>query len=119
MTKQLEVGKTYTSENGVEWLCIAVDGNIAHMRNTYDKSSLAYPWSLDGTPVSIPYEYRIVFEPERGELVLDGGSFRSALGVNWSFRGNGHIGGDTHRLTIPTLDGKIPEGEVTIKVEKL
>jgi len=128
MTQQLEVGKTYTSENGREWFCIAVDGDIAHMRYAHNPSAAAYSWHVDGETIcfsgGFDAEYRIVFEPERGEVVLEGGSDVDGY---WEFDNfNGTIR-ETHRLTLSTLDG---EGELAtgtytgpdghrIKVEKL
>jgi hypothetical protein len=117
MTKQLEVGKTYTSENGMDWLCIAVDGDIAHMRYDDMKDSVAYSWRLDGTAIRLTEEHRIVFEPERGEVVLYGYAGASFGRVSFP--------GETRRLTIPTLDGELATGTYTspdgheIKVEKL
>ena len=111
MTKQLEAGKTYISENGIEWFCISVYDDCARMHDAMDKYGPAHVWSLDGTPIRKSNECRIVFEPERGELVLYG-----SLDNVFSLFTEAH---QTNRLTIPTLDGEIPEGEVTIKVEKL
>jgi hypothetical protein len=126
MTKQLEVGKTYTSENGMDWLCIAVDGDIAHMRYDDMKDSVAYSWRLDGTAIRLTEEHRIVFEPERGVVVL------TSWGTlhQWLQDQDGDLSmvDDSHgkyRLTLPTLDGELATGTYThpdgheIKVEKL
>ena len=117
MTQQLEVGKTYTSVNDMKFFCIALDDGIAHMRHADSPRSAALAWLLDGTPLTVREDgYRIVFEPERGELVLHG---RLDEFDEWEFDTYSISSSVSHRLTIPTLDGKIPEGEVTIKVEKL
>ena len=115
MTKQLEVGKTYTSENGMEWFCITIDDGIAHMRHAHNPHAIAHTWKLDGTPISLTDEYRIVFE--RGKLVLTG-----SLGIGFHSSGEGLA--YTHRLTLSTLDGELATGTYThpdghrIKVEK-
>jgi len=122
MTQQLEVGETYTSVNGMEWFCIAIDGDVAHMRHDHSPCTAAYAWLLDGTPLTISaHEYRIVFEPERGEVVLHGGLDKID---GWGFD-TYIIASVSHRLTIPTLDGELATGTYTspdgykIKVEKL
>jgi len=124
MTKKLEVGKTYTSENGLEWRCIAVNGYIAHMHELGLKNHVAHPWQLDGNPVNLTDDFRIVFEPERGEVVLTSwGTMDQWLrDGDLSVVGNSH---DKYRLTLSTLDGELATGTYTgpdghrIKVEKL
>ena len=66
MTRQLEVGKTYTSMNGDKWRCIAVNGGIAHMQTKDDQLSVAHAWHVDGTHAGRNVKYNIVFKPERG-----------------------------------------------------
>lgn len=59
---KLEVGKTYTSNNGYKWECILVEGDLAWLRGGPDHS--AYVWNVDGTPVclrSSKQEYTIEF----------------------------------------------------------
>lgn len=63
----LTVGKTYTSANGDKWECIAVNGDTAWMADVYSGgvSGVAYQFHVDGTPVCLLHQYRIVFVPER------------------------------------------------------
>lgn len=48
----IEVGKTYTSKNGYEWLCITVDGEYAYMRASFTPFGTAYCFKTDGTNIS-------------------------------------------------------------------
>ena len=122
MTQKLEVGKTYTAEDGTKWRCIAVYGGTAHMRSADSAIAPAYAWTRHGYSITFGSDKRIVFEPERGEVVLDGGQDR----INeWDFDDYGGSQAKTHRLRLPTLDGELATGTYTspdghrIKVEKL
>ena len=123
MTKQLEVGKTYTAEDGTKWRCIAVYGGTAHMRSADSAIAPAYAWTRHGYPTTFGSDKRIVFEPERGEVVLDGQ--KNFSGSCWRFESNCIDQSHTHRLRIPTLDGELATGTYVgpdghrIKVEKL
>ena len=83
MTKQLEVGKTYTSKDGTLWLCIAVNGNIAHMRTNDMPSSTAYVWDTDGTPIGLPEKYRIPFDAIAAREARDKQVREEALREAW------------------------------------
>lgn len=63
----IEVGKRYKSENGSEWECVAVRGDIAWQVGVYDDriQGSAYSFKTDGTPICLynNSEYRIKFDP--------------------------------------------------------
>lgn len=60
----IEVGKTYTGKNGIEWLCIAVDGEYAYMRLPDNPAGSAYCFKTDGTNISQGGgDWDVQFEP--------------------------------------------------------
>lgn len=70
----IEVGQTYTSKNGHKWLCIASDGEYAHMRMDGVPHSAAYAFTTDGTNISqCGGDWNIEFAPARETLVVRGG----------------------------------------------
>ena len=75
----LTVGKTYTSKNGHEWLCIAVNGEYAHMRMPDNPASSAYCFKADGTNISQGGgEWDIKFEPVRESIEVHGSFDRAS-----------------------------------------
>lgn len=69
----IEVGKTYTSKNGHEWLCIAVDGEYAHMRLPDNPAGSAYCFKADGTNISQGGGgWDIKFGPDRRSITVQG-----------------------------------------------
>ena len=69
MSNTLQVGQTYTSENGMEWECIFVRNDMAWMAVMFDGSiggSAAYVFNIDGTNISQGGDtYNIKWGPKR------------------------------------------------------
>jgi hypothetical protein len=53
--------------------------------------------------------FRRVIEPVRGEVVLTGNQGR----IGWTFSSQDYNELDTHRLTLPTINGKLTPGKYT------
>ena len=60
--------------------------------------------------------YRVKPEPEVFKVTLQGGNFRQEKDY-WSFRRDGHIGDDTHKITFSLVDEEPDCG--SIKMEKI
>lgn len=115
---QIEVGKTYPDRVGRKWACLFIRDGIAFMQ-LYGGGD-AYRYKLDGTPISFGSlnQYTIDLGPVRGEATLHvGGALTSASRTK--------VSDDTHKLTIPTLDGKPAVGTYTgenglcVKIEEV
>lgn len=112
---QIEVGKTYPDQAGRKWECLFIRDDVAFMQ--FGGAGDAYRYKLDGTPISFGSndEWTIDLGPVRGEVVLYG---RSVFGV-------AQVKSDTHKLTLPTLDGKPAVGTYTgenglsVKIEEV
>ncbi len=97
----LTVGETYISKNGHKWLCIAVDGEYAHMRQADVPASAAYCFKTDGTNISQGGgEWDIKFEP-----VVEWVDTRFSVSTRNTSRKDG---GDNHiaQIRFPLIDGK-------------
>ena len=77
----IKVGETYTSNNGNNWECLAVKGDIAWLAGCYDGDALgsAYSFKTDGTPICLSIDadnYRIKFPPtikqQQYDVIVDG-----------------------------------------------
>jgi hypothetical protein len=79
----------------------------AEMAETYDTSML--DWHFHKTSGAHIIAFRRVIEPVRGDVVLTGADF----GDGFLFAVGGRYGVDTHRLTLPTIDGKLTPGKYT------
>ncbi len=104
----IEVGKTYTSKNGHKWLCVAVDGEYAHMRNADTPQSAAYCFKTDGTNISqCGGDWDIKFEPVREQIEVHGSFNRLSQGYDPEYITIHHTHGD-HKfiMTIDMVDGK-------------
>ena len=77
----LQVGETYTSNNGNKWECIAVKGDIAWLAGCFDgvADGTAYSFKTDGSPICLAIrgdKYRIKFPPtikqQQYDVIVDG-----------------------------------------------
>ena len=77
----LQVGETYTSNNGNKWECIAVKGDIAWLAGCFDgvADGTAYRFKTDGSPICLAIrgdKYRIKFPPtikqQQYDVIVDG-----------------------------------------------
>lgn len=71
MSNTLQVGKTYTSENGDKWECIFIRGGKAWLIGVFDGTAegSAYQFDIDGTASWAGVDdYNIKWEPKRETL---------------------------------------------------
>lgn len=76
----LQVGETYTSNNGSTHKCIAVIGDTAWLAGYYDgvANGAAYSFKTDGSPICLASgdKYRIKFSPtikqQQYDVIVDG-----------------------------------------------
>ena len=77
----LQVGETYTSNNGSTHKCIAVIGDVAWLAGYYAgvANGAAYSFKTDGTPICLAIggdKYRIKFHPtikqQQYDVIVDG-----------------------------------------------
>lgn len=79
MSNTLQVGQTYTSQNGSEWECIFVRGGKAWMLGVYSDgvSGSAYEFNINGTAEWAGGHgcegYDIKWEPKRETIIVMGG----------------------------------------------
>lgn len=105
MSNTLQVGQTYTSENGSEWECIFVRDRKAWMLGVYldGASGAAYEFDIDGTASWAgglgADAYNIKWEPKRETVKT-----RFSIGV-WN---KDDVGGSIHtdaNITFDLIDG--------------
>lgn len=101
-TNTLQVGQTYTSENGDEWECIFVRGDVAWMVGVYsgEVEGSAYAFDIDGTAswACIGAEqYNIKWGPKRETIHTKG---------SWAKKGMPHPNYYHYNITFDTIDGK-------------
>lgn len=60
-TRQLEVGKKYTSRDGTKWTCVLIRDGHAWLATDYISPN--YVWTIEGKSVSLDSDYDIVFPP--------------------------------------------------------
>lgn len=114
---QIEVGKTYPDRAGREWECLFIRDDVAFMQ--FVGGGDAYRYKLDGTPISFGSlnQYTIDLGPVRGEVVV-------FTDVDFEFT-DSKCDWDSHKITIPTLDGKPAVGTYTgenglcVKIEEV
>ena len=96
----LAVSRARMSPIVIEWLG-ANGWHIAHLS--------AKEWDANVTYATPP-------EPVKGEIVL-GGWCDARFG--WCIGSGSASGNDTHRIILPTVNGDLPEGDVTCKIERI
>lgn len=99
-----QTGKTYTSNNGNKWECIAVKGDVAWLVGCYAgvADGSAYSFKADGSPICLATgsdEYRIKFEP--------------VAEVKYQYT---TIEGHPVTIKYTTNDGILDEGSITAEV---
>lgn len=77
------VGEFYTSRDGYEYLCIAVNKKGAYLTLNKGSEDCAYLWDHSGKSVSLSEDYDINFETTSSVTTEDG----------------------SHRITFPVVDG--------------
>ena len=99
------VGDEYTSENGIEWKCIYVDGDYAWLTSEIERSA-AYVFNTDGTNISqCGGECDIKFAPVAETVTVDGS-------INKRYDSDGFItyhrciGDHKFNMTVDFIDGK-------------
>ena len=100
----LQVGQTYTSENGDKWECIFVRNGKAWMAGVFDGvvEGSAYMFNIDGTNISQGGgTYNIKWGPKRETVTraidyVDGGFFN----------GDHNVSGEELSITFDIIDGK-------------
>lgn len=104
----IEVGKTYTSKNGHEWLYIAVDGEYAYMAPRDYTRSAAYCFKTDGTNISQGGgDWDVQFEPVREPIEVHGSFDRRHYDRDHDYITFHHdIGDHKFTMTIDMVDGK-------------
>ena len=104
----IEVGKTYTSKNGCEWLCVAVDGEYAYMRTSGITASSAYCFKTDGTNICHGgRDWDVQFEPVRQSIEVHGSFDRRHYDRDHDYITLHHgIGDHKFTMTIDMVDGE-------------
>lgn len=116
MSNTLQVGQTYTSENGSEWECIFVRGGKAWMVGVYSGGAegSAYAFDIDGTAswASCAGDdgYNIKWVPKRETVSIPFLPSKDNKGEWWSANSDSvteHVGcgGYSCRVTVDIIDG--------------
>lgn len=114
MSNTLQVGKTYTSENGDKWECIFIRDGKAWMLGVYPDgaSGSAYDFDIDGTASWAGGHgsagYNIKWEPKRETVTIPATYVVTDCGRRSMFSGHiGYIGDEVIKvsITIDTIDG--------------
>lgn len=102
MSNTLQVGQTYTSENGSEWECIFVRDGMAWMAGFYSdgEPSTAYIFDIDGTNISQGGgSYNIKWGPRRETVKT-----RFSVGVANKYALDG-VDNHVANITFELIDG--------------
>lgn len=92
----LQVGETYTSENGCEWECILVRDGKAWM-SLPETDGPAYVFNIDGTNISQGGEtHNIKWGPKRKTIHTKG---------SWASKGMPQPNHHHYNITFDTIDG--------------
>lgn len=108
-TRTLTVGETYASHNGHKWLCVAVDGDLAWMRQSEIRQSAAYCFKTDGENIcQSGGDWDIKFEP-----VVEWVDTRFSVATRNTSKKDG---ADDHvaRIRFPLIDGKPDWSQATV-----